>query len=60
MWGQVAHSWGQNLDKWILDSKYNDLIELTYLHYNNSKCKHEIISKSRLTNYKWLSQHIYN
>lgn len=60
MWGQVAHGWGQNLDKWILDSKYNDLIELTYLHYNNSKCKHEIISKSRLTNYKWLSEHIYN
>jgi tryptophan halogenase len=60
MWGQIAHSWGLNLDRWLLDNKYKDLIDLTYIHYSSTKEKHNIISNSRMSNYEWLKTYIYN
>lgn len=59
MWAQLAVAWGIDTKKWITDI---DPItyELGKMHFKNLEKRHSIISDTKMNNYKWMKQYIYD
>ncbi len=59
MWAQLAHSWDLNLDDWF-QKEFKDLdIELTRLHFEHLERKNDLISDTKMNNFNWLKENIY-
>jgi hypothetical protein len=59
MWAQLAVAWGIDTKRWITDI---DPItyELGKMHFKNLEKRHSIISDTKMNNYKWMKQYIYD
>jgi len=59
MWAQLAHSWGLDLTSWQNKSFSHLDLELTRLHFKHQSDKHNIISQTRVNNYRWLKDNVF-
>jgi flavin-dependent dehydrogenase len=60
MWAQLAQSWNLNLSNWFPE-KFSELdLLLTKLHFEHSERKNNAVSDTRMKNFHWLKNKIYD